>query len=121
VVDFAYQELLPLYHYAQLNLFALPCESCPNIPLDVLASGRLMIYFNIMPMPEFGAGAAVCFSSIDSLDIGQVLTEVLTSSEILKKLVVAAVAQSDRFEWEGTSRKKWSELLALAKLHKVGV
>lgn len=34
---------------------------------------------------------------------------------------VAAVAQGDKFDWEDVSRKTWSELLALAKLHKVGV
>jgi len=115
------QEPLQLYHHAQLNLFALSCENCPNIPLDVLASGRPMTCSNVMPMPEFGADAAVYFPSFDCRDIGPVLTGILTSFELLKKLAVATVAQSDRFEWKGTSIKKWSELLVLAKLHKVGV
>jgi hypothetical protein len=61
------------------------------------------------------------FSPFDSQDKGQVLTEVLTNSELLKMLAVAAVAQGDKFDWEDVSRKTWSELLALAKLHKVGV
>ncbi|PTR29820.1 glycosyltransferase [Pseudomonas sp. GV085] len=115
------QGLLLLYHHAHLNLFASSCDNCPNILLDVLASGRPMICSNVMPMPEFGSDAAVCFSPFDSQDIGQVLTEVLTNPKLLKKLAVATVAQSDKFEWEDTSRKKCSELLVLAKLHKVGV
>ncbi|CAI8979445.1 hypothetical protein EMIT0196MI5_70145 [Pseudomonas sp. IT-196MI5] len=116
-----YQELLPLYHRAQLNLFSSSCENGPNIPLDVLVSGRPMICSNVMPMPEFAADAAVCFPPFDSQGIGQVLTEVLTNSELLKKLAVATAAQSDKFEWGGASRKKWSELLVLAKLHEMGV
>ncbi|MNY25967.1 Glycosyltransferase Gtf1 [compost metagenome] len=60
-----YQELPPLYHHAHLNLFASSCENCQNILLEALASGRPMIFSNIMPMPEFGADAAVYFSPND--------------------------------------------------------
>lgn len=116
-----YQELPPLYHHAYLNLFASSCENSPNILLEALASGRPMICSNVMPMPEFGADAALYFSPFDSQDIADVLTEALTNPEFLKKLAVAAVAQSDKFDWEQTSRKTWSELLALAKLRKAGV
>ncbi|MNF67525.1 Mannosylfructose-phosphate synthase [compost metagenome] len=87
-----YQELPPLYHHAHLNLFASSYENCPNILLEALASGRPMICSNVMPMPEFGVDAAVYFSPFDSQGIGQVLTEVLTNPELLKKLAVAAVA-----------------------------
>lgn len=116
-----YQELPPLYHHAYLNLFASSCENSPNILLEALASGRPMICSNVMPMPESGADAALYFSPFDSQDIADVLTEALTNPEFLKKLAVAAVAQSDKFDWEQTSRKTWSELLALAKLRKAGV
>ncbi|MNL57274.1 hypothetical protein D3C87_1808210 [compost metagenome] len=80
-----------------------------------------MICSDVMSMPEFGADAALYFSPFDSQDIADVPTEALTNPELLKKLAVAAVAQSDKFDWEQTSRKTWSELLALAKLRKVGV
>lgn len=116
-----YQELPPLYHHAYLNLFASSCENSPNILLEALASGRPMMCSNVMPMPESGADAALYFSPFDSQDIADVLTEALTNPEFLKKLAVAAVAQSDKFDWEQTSRKTWSELLALAKLRKAGV
>ncbi len=113
-----YQSLPPLYHHAYLNIFASSCENCPNILLEALASGRPMICSNVMPMPEFGADAALYFSPFDSTDIGNVLSEALTSPDILKKLSVAAVAQSDKFDWELTSRKTWFELLALAERQK---
>ncbi|MCY1353636.1 D-inositol-3-phosphate glycosyltransferase [compost metagenome] len=116
-----YQSLPPLYHYAYLNLFASSCENCPNILLEALASGRPMICSNVMPMPEFGADAALYFSPFDPKDIGRVLSEALTSPDLLKKLSVAAVTQSDKFDWENTSRKTWSELLALAVCPKKGV
>jgi glycosyltransferase involved in cell wall biosynthesis len=74
-----------------------------------------------MPMPEFGADAALYFSPFDPKDIGRVLSEALTSPDLLKKLSVAAVTQSDKFDWEKTSRKTWSELLALAVCPKEGV
>jgi glycosyltransferase involved in cell wall biosynthesis len=109
-----YQSLPPLYHHAYLNLFASSCENCPNILLEAMASGRPMICSNVMPMPEFGAEAALYFSPFDSKNIQDVLTEALTSPDVLKKLSTEAVTQSDKFDWENTSRKTWFELLALA-------
>jgi len=109
-----YQSLPPLYHHAYLNLFASSCENCPNILLEALASGRPMICSDVMPMPEFGADAALYFSPFDSKDIRKVLSEALTNPGTLERLSAAAVTQSDKFDWENTSRKTWLELLALA-------
>jgi len=116
-----YQMLPPLYHHAYLNLFASSCENCPNILLEALASGRPMICSSVMPMPEFGADAALYFSPFDSKDIKNVLSEALTSPDTLEALSVAAVTQSDKFDWEKTSKKTWLELLALAVSPKKGV
>ncbi|MEN5314149.1 glycosyltransferase family 1 protein [Pseudomonas koreensis] len=115
-----YKSLPPLYHHAYLNLFASSCENCPNILLEALASGRPMICSNVMPMPEFGADAALYFSPFDSKDIGNVLREALLSPNLLNKLSAAAVVQSDKFDWEKTSRKTWFELLTLAECSKTG-
>lgn len=108
-----YHDLPPLYHHAYLNLFASSCENCPNIMLEALASGRPMICSNVMPMPEFGADAALYFSPFDSLDILRVLSEALTQPDVLKDLSLAAIRQSSKYDWENTSRRTWSELLAL--------
>jgi glycosyltransferase involved in cell wall biosynthesis len=116
-----YQSLPPLYHHAYLNLFASSCENCPNILLEALASGRPMVCSNVMPMPEFGAEAALYFSPFDSKNIQDVLSEALTSPDVLKKLSAEAVTQSDKFDWENTARKTWFELLALAERAKGSV
>ncbi|WHS55292.1 MULTISPECIES: glycosyltransferase family 4 protein [Pseudomonas] len=108
-----YHDLPPLYHHAYLNLFASSCENCPNIMLEALASGRPMICSNVMPMPEFGADAALYFSPFDSLDILRVLSEALSQPDVLKDLSLAAIRQSSKYDWENTSRRTWSELLAL--------
>ncbi|MEX0166166.1 glycosyltransferase family 4 protein [Pseudomonas brassicacearum] len=108
-----YHDLPPLYHHAYLNLFASSCENCPNIMLEALASGRPMICSNVMPMPEFGSDAALYFSPFDSLDILRVLSEALTQPDVLEDLSLAAIRQSSKYDWENTSRRTWSELLAL--------
>ncbi|MFL7963464.1 glycosyltransferase family 4 protein [Pseudomonas kielensis] len=108
-----YHDLPALYHHAYLNLFASSCENCPNIMLEALASGRPMICSNVMPMPEFGADAALYFSPFDSLDILRVLSEALSHPDVLKDLSLAAIRQSGKYDWESTSRRTWGELLAL--------
>ncbi|MNG29129.1 hypothetical protein D3C84_1145030 [compost metagenome] len=64
-------------------------------------------------MPEFGSDAALYFSPFDSLDILRVLSEALTQPDVLEDLSLAAIRQSSKYDWENTSRRTWSELLAL--------
>lgn len=116
-----YQSLPPLYHHAYLNLFASSCENCPNILLEALASGRPMICSDVMPMPEFGADAALYFSPFDSLDINKVLSKALSNPDLLNRLSAEAVQQSDKFDWVSTSKRTWGELLALSKRAKEGI
>lgn len=108
-----YHGLPPLYHHAYLNLFASSCENCPNILLEALASGRPMICSDVMPMPEFGAEAALYFSPFDSENICSILSKALSSPEVLSDLSVAAIRQSEKFDWADTCKKTWHELLAL--------
>ncbi|MDR6605619.1 glycosyltransferase [Pseudomonas synxantha] len=115
-----YQSLPPLYHHAYLNIFASSCENCLNIILEALASGRPLICSNVMPMPEFGEDAALYFSPFDSMNMGDVLIEALSTPELLSKLPSATVLQGDKFDWESTSKKTWSELPVLAKRSKEG-
>lgn len=116
-----YHSLPPLYHHAYLNLFASSCENCPNILLEALASGRPMVCSNVMPMPEFGAEAALYFSPFDPVDINKALSEALSNPDLLRKLSAEAVCQSDKFDWAKTSKRTWNELLALAKRAKEGI
>lgn len=111
-----YQSLPSLYHHAFLNVFASSCENCPNILLEALASGRPMICSNVMPMPEFGAEAALYFSPFDSEDIREVMLTALTRPDILDELAKAAARQSDKFDWADTCSATWYELMDLAKL-----
>lgn len=110
-----YQSLPSLYHHAVLNVFASSCENCPNILLEALASGRPMICSNVMPMPEFGAEAALYFSPFDSEDIREVMSTALTRPGVLEKLAKAATQQSDKFDWTNTCSTTWRELMALAE------
>lgn len=70
---------------------------------------------------EFGQDAALYFSPFDSKNVGNVLAEALSTPELFTKLSSAAVLQSGKFDWESTSKKTWSELLALDNRSKEGV
>jgi hypothetical protein len=96
-----------------LNIFASSCENYENILLGALASGRLMIYSDVMTIPEFGENAALCFSPFDSMNISDVLTEALSTPEQLSKLPSANVLQGVKFDWKvprkrlGSSCRCW--------------
>ncbi|MDF9774453.1 glycosyltransferase [Pseudomonas baetica] len=77
-----------------MNIFASSSENYTNILLGALASGRPMIYSDVMPIPEFGEDVVLYFTPFDSMNIGDVLTEALSTPELLSKLSSATVCRA---------------------------
>ncbi|CAI8844615.1 UDP-glucose/GDP-mannose dehydrogenase family, NAD binding domain [compost metagenome] len=86
-----------------------------NVKLAVVGLG----YVGLSLVLEFGKKMSVVGFDISKTRI-DALKEALSAPELLTKLSTAAVLQSDRLDWENTSKKTWSELLALAKRSKEG-
>ena len=103
-----------------MNIFASSCENYTSILLGALASGRPMTYSDVMIIPEFGKNATLYFSPFHSMNVSDVLTEALSTPELLSKLPSAIILQGDKFDWESTSKKTWSELPVLVKRSKEG-
>jgi glycosyltransferase involved in cell wall biosynthesis len=108
-----YAELPAFYRHATLNLFASSCENCPNILLEAMGAGRAVLSSSVMPMPEFGADAALYCSPTDPDSIRQGLETLLADEPLRAALGHAAARRSAAFGWEQTARLTWGALLAL--------
>ena len=111
----AYADLPGAYHHATVNLFASSCENCPNILLEALGAGRPVLSSNVMPMPEFGAGAVEYFTPTDPKSICNALVRVLEDDERSKELAALAARRSADFDWARTSRATWEQIASLVK------
>jgi glycosyltransferase involved in cell wall biosynthesis len=109
-------ETLPaLYQNARLNLFASRTENCPNILLEIMASGRPALVSNRGPMPEIGGDTVTYFDPDDVSSIASVWRQALQHLETHERKAQGAVERAQNFSWEQTARDTWQTLEAASR------
>lgn len=101
----SYEELP--YFYAMCHLFLYPstCENCPNILIEAMACGALILSSNIEPMPEICQDAAVYFDPFNPRDIAEKIQTTLTNDTLIRDLKRLSLRRASYFSWEDTARK----------------
>jgi glycosyltransferase involved in cell wall biosynthesis len=109
-----HDELPSLYQNALINVFASECESCPNIMLEALASGRPLLASNRPPMPEFAGDAAIYFDPSNPQDLAEKLGSVIDDPVRLAELSSKARERSQLYDWARLARTTWTVFDELA-------
>lgn len=100
---------------AKLNVFASRLENCPNILLELLASGRPILCSDDPPMPEFGGDAVVYFDATDAGDLRDRLAELIDDEGRREALGAAAEERSRRYRVDDAMRRTWDLIRSLAR------
>lgn len=111
-------ELPAIYQHARINIFASFTENCPNILLEIMASGRPALVSNREPMGEFGGDAVAYFDPASPEDIAQQLAALVHDKERQSSLASVAMERVAVHTWNGASAKTWEAIAATAR--KVG-
>ncbi len=106
-----YDDLPSYYRGAKVNLFASTCENCPNILLEMLASGRPVFSSNYPPMPEIGGDAPVYFDPYSPDTLANQLADHLDQPLKLAAMAAASAKRSQMFSWDKTRNETWAFLL----------
>ena len=109
-----HSELPAVYQHARINIFASFTENCPNILLEMMASGRPALISNWGPMTEFGGDAVDYFDPSKPEDFAIHLAELMSDDERQGLLAGAAVDLVSSYTWEHAASLTWT---ALAKVH----
>ena len=110
VGNLPHHDLPALYQHARMNLFASCTENCPNILLEIMASGRPALVSDRGPMPEFG-GQAVAYFDPENVDqLVERWMSLLSKPEQGKRLASAAMARVSSLQWERTARSTWGAM-----------
>lgn len=112
-----HHDLPTLYQHARINLFASCTENCPNILLEMMASGRPALVSDRGPMPEFGGQTVTYF---DPENVGQLVEcwiSLLSDPERGTRLAGAAMERVSAMGWEKTASTTWD---AMAEIVRVG-
>jgi len=109
-----HEELPALYQHAQINLFASFTENCPNILLEMMASGRPALVSNRAPMDEFGGDAVAYFDPASPEDMARHLGELIHDEGSQRRLALAAMKRVSAHTWEGAAGQTWQAIDAVA-------
>jgi glycosyltransferase involved in cell wall biosynthesis len=104
-------ELPAAYQNARINVFASHTENCPNILLEMMASGRPALVSRRGPMPEFGKDAVEYFDPSDPEDFARHLAGLAADEEHQHRLAEAAMKQVSGYTWEHAASVTWRALL----------
>jgi len=99
---------------AKLNIFASRLENCPNILLELLASGQPILCSTDPPMPEFGGDAVLYFDATDPRQLRDRIASVIDDAERRERLGAAARERSRLYQVDESMRRTWDLLTSLA-------
>lgn len=103
-------ELPAAYQHARVNLFASFIENCPNILLEMMASGRPALVSNRAPMTEFGGNTVAYFDPANPEDLARHLAELVDDEELQHRFAWAAMSRASDYSWEQAARHTWKAI-----------
>lgn len=109
-----YGQLPALYRHAAINIFASEVENCPNILMEMMASGRPAVVSNRLPMPEFGGEAVCYFDPAKPSELADKLRLLLENKSQMETLGRLALERSKLFDWREAARFTWEAILGVA-------
>ena len=109
-----YGQLPALYRHAAINIFASEVENCPNILMEMMASGRPAVVSNRLPMLEFGGDAVCYFDPARPSELADRLTLLLEDTSHMETLGRLACERSRLFDWMRSARLTWEAISGIA-------
>lgn len=105
-----HHELPALYQHARINLFASCTENCPNILLEMMASGRPALVSGRGPMPEFGGQAVSYFDPGNVSQLVERWIALLAEPERGEAMAQRAMERVAAMQWERTADSTWDAM-----------
>lgn len=104
-----------LYRNAEINLFASCTENCPNILLEMMASGRPALVSRRGPMPEFGKDAVTYFDPCDVAELAERWIDLVRSPGAAQQLARRAIESVSGYTWKKSAGDTWQAIAETAR------
>jgi glycosyltransferase involved in cell wall biosynthesis len=91
------EDLVPLYYAAEIFAFPSLYEGFGIPPIEAMACGTPVVAANTTSLPEVLENAAVLVDPLDTQKLSQEISNVLTDSNLSKKLIQRGLERSKKF------------------------
>lgn len=102
-----HEQLPALYQHARFNLFASRTENCPNILMEMMASGRPALVSCADPMPEFAADTVSYFDPADPDSLVRCWRTALADPAVTDELAQRAWQRVADSSWRRAADDSW--------------
>jgi glycosyltransferase involved in cell wall biosynthesis len=104
------EEMRALYRRSRLFVFATEVEACPNIAIEAMASGCVIVCADKEPLPEMFGDGAVRFRPRDIDDLAKKMERCLDDKNQRDYLKKCALARAQEFSWKRCARETYDAL-----------
>lgn len=95
----SYSEIPNVYAESRGIIFASSCENCPNILLEAMATGKVILCSNVQPMPEFLGKGGIYFDPYYPESISQAFEKLLINNINTREYINEALELSKTHTW----------------------
>ncbi|MGZ9225111.1 MAG: glycosyltransferase family 4 protein [Anaerolineales bacterium] len=99
------EQLASLYHRAALFVFPSLEEGFGLPPLEAMACGTPVLAADNSSIPEIVGNAALMFSAENAVELANLITRVLTDSELQQKMRICGIERAAKFTWRDCALK----------------
>lgn len=109
-----HEQLPALYQHSYLNIFASRIENCPNILMEMMASGRPALVSHAEPMPEFAGDTVFYFDPANPQTLVRCWTEALSDPDKAMNLARRAQTRIADRSWRNAAESTWRAIMETA-------
>ena len=96
----SYEKLPAYYAGARSLVFASSCECCPNILLEMMASGKPIFCSQFSPMPEIGGKNLIYFDPYQRGSLSEKILQAEKDFESLRNVGILNRKRAETFRWQ---------------------
>jgi len=99
-----------LYHQCALCVIATEIEACPNIAIEAMAAGCVIVSSNKPPLPEIFQEASVQYRARDLVHLIEQIDRCMTDKDLRLNMKTRASQRAEAFSWQRCADETYTAL-----------
>lgn len=106
-----WETMMALYRRCLLCVMATEIEACPNVAIEAMASGCVIVSSDRPPLPEMFEGCSLEYRARDVNHLAQQMQLAADDASLRCELKVRALQRAEAFSWEKCASETYSALI----------
>lgn len=100
-----------LYRQSRLCVIASEIEACPNIAIEAMTSGAVIVASDRAPLPEMFSGSALHYRARDINELSDAMVTALEWDNVRQNLKQSALSRAEDFSWKFCAHSTYDALV----------